>query len=157
MSTLLAFWTLSKPCSPTLFILHFSHANLVSVVKQHFEAMAKCWAYLTSLWNICQRWFFKYFACVSFQQISPPSPSPQTPSILICSHFFSQCRCIQLAEQENVSTVLATLPTHISLSTALPSSTHIDPPSETNTFCMAAINFSWRNLRAPTTMKQSKQ
>lgn len=64
---------------------------------------------------------------------------------------------MELAEQGNVSTVLAMLPTHISLSRALPSSTHIDPSSETNTFCMAAMHFLWRNLIAPTTMKQSKQ
>lgn len=73
---------------------------------------------------------------------------PPSAFALISLHNAGACRRMS---------VVATLPTHISLSTALPSSTHIDPPSETNTSGMAAINFSWRNLTPPNTMKQSKQ
>jgi len=58
---------------------------------------------------------------------------------------------MELAEQGNVSTVLVTLPPHISLPRVFPSSTHFDPCSETNTFCIA-LNFLWRNLKEYSTV-----
>jgi len=58
---------------------------------------------------------------------------------------------MELAEQGNVSTVLVTQPPHISLPRVFPSSTHFDPSSETNTFCIA-INFLRRNLKEYSTI-----
>jgi len=71
---------------------------------------------------------------VSFPQTSPPSYD--SIHTYLISFLFTMQVHMELAEQGNVSTVLVTQPPHISLPRVFPSSTHFDPSSETNTFCI---------------------